>query len=192
MNKTNTKKLLLAPILILMLISVTAMTGCVYDMVEVKGHEYDSQTNTVTLRGSAPVEDPVRRQLNRAYTNPQVEFWFYENPSDEYSKPDTSIHEAVSQDDFYVEQGIVYFSADISDLNPNTEYHVRALGWYYDPWGDLEDGWGNSVVYSFIPAQLNGEKGPIQINQIIKKEDININTLKIIIERIPVLKELFY
>jgi hypothetical protein len=173
------KQKIMIPFFIVLILLTVSLMGC-YERVEMQGFKYDENTSTVTLEGSAPNEDPVRRQILSENGEPIVEFRFYEKITDKWDEE----YRTFEKDDYNKENERTYFTAEIKDLDPNAKYYVRALAYYYDPWGELESGWGYSDMFTFTPSKPDSSNTSITINQ------KNINNIWEILDKNPSLKHI--
>lgn len=148
MKKYLIKQKIMIPLFIILLLLTMTLIGC-YDKVEMQGATYDKDESTVTLQGSAPFEDPLRRQILYDHGDPILEFRLYKKTTDKWDEEYLSIE----KDHYSKNNDIMYFSSDIKNLVPDEKYHVRALAYYYDPWSELESGWGYSDMFTFIPNE---------------------------------------
>ena len=188
------KNKLIIPTIGILIILVLGITGC-YERVEVEDYDYDQSRNVVTLNGVAPTRDFLERILVNKDTlstsNPSLEFRFYRSASDNWDNEDTSIHETVEKDSVQFSDGYAYFSAEIDDLNPDTRYHVRAFGYYFNADPDIyEHGWAYSEMFSFTPSNLDEPGHTSEINIIKNNGFIEIEALKDLIQKNPGLKEI--
>ena len=174
------KRKLMIPIILILIMLLGILTGC-YERVETEGYEYNEPV--VTLKGSAPIEDLLGRVVDFS----QLEFRFYNKKTDEWDDD----YRTVEKDYWDPEGDRVYFSADVDDLEPNTRYYVRALGYYLNPNPDdpIDSGWGYSVMMDFIPSDQQGTTESIQTGPIDFTNNVKLRMILELLMKNPVLKE---
>jgi hypothetical protein len=160
----------------MVIILVAGLSGCV-EHVEIEKPEYDG--STVTLKGNAPTWTTLRELDNK-----KLEFRFYEN---ENKGRDEEIEDMTVKGNIYrTQNNRVYFKAEVNNLNPDQEYHIRALAYYIPLDPLLEADWGHSKMFSFIPNELNDLTISIEPDQQIN----TITIVKNLLDKNPALREM--